>query len=165
MLKKIGIVLALMGLVIVARAQQSLGDMVSSAGLEWLAGDWQAETDNGSTIALSFKMDLDKHLCFVHQKGERSEAKGMVYVDPTSSEIKFCSVNNLGGAGTGVWSAEEGKAVLKYKHAGTDGRTMRLGMTFAKVNADSMEVKIFELSDNNELGNEARTTIKFNRKK
>jgi hypothetical protein len=165
MLKKLGLALALMALVTVARAQQNLGEMVSSAGLEWLAGDWQAETDSGNTLAVSFKMDLDKHLCFVHQKDQRSESKGMVYLDPATSEVKFCSVNNLGGLGTGVWSVEDAKAVLKYKHTGADGRTGRIGLTFAKVNADSMEVKIFELSENNELGTEARTTVKFNRKK
>lgn len=165
MLKKVELVLALIGLVTVARAQQSLGDLASGAGVEWLAGEWQAETDDGNTVFLSFTPDLDKHICIVHQKDQRSESKGIVFVDPATSEAKFCTANNRGGSGSGVWSAKDGKAILKYKHTSAEGTTARMGLSFTKVNAGTMEVKIFELSENNELGNEARTTLKFNRKK
>jgi hypothetical protein len=57
------------------------------------------------------------------------------------------------------------KAILKQKHAGIDGKITRMAITFAKVNADSMEVKIFDLNDQNEMGSEARITTTFQRKK
>jgi hypothetical protein len=40
-----------------------------------------------------------------------------------------------------------------------------MGITFAKVDANTMEVQIFELSDGDKLGRDARFTTKFKRKK
>lgn len=165
MLKKTVGLLALVGATFVAQAQSSLGELASQAKVDWLMGDWQATTDNGGTMAVSFKGDLDNHIALVTQKDQRSESKGIIIVDPAGGEPKFYCGNNLGGTGSGVWSAEDGKAVLKYKHTDADGRTMKMGITFTKVDANTMEVRIFDLSDKDELGTDARTTVQFKRKK
>jgi len=165
MLKKLGILMALAGMMCIAQAQQSLGDMVSGAGVDWLAGDWQAINDSGDTVFLGFKADLDNHIAFVHYKDQRSESKGIVMVDPGTGLPKYYAGNNQGGSGTGVWSVDGKKVILKYKHTAADGKTSRIGITFAKLDGESMEVKILALNDKDELGDDARWTGKFKRKK
>jgi len=165
MLKKSAILIALASMLCLAQAQQSLGDMASGAGLDWMAGEWQSANDSGNTVLLEFKPDLDKHIVLVHHKDQRSESKGIVLVDPTTGQPKYYNGNNLGGTGTGVWSAERKKAILKYKHTDAEGKTAKMGLTFAKLDDDSMEVKIFALGDDDQLGDEARVTTTFKRKK
>ena len=165
MLRKIGLVLALLGWVTVAQAQKSLGDLAADAGLDWLAGQWQAVSDRGDALSISFTPDLDKNIALVHYKDQNTESKGIVVVDPSTSEPRYYCGNNQGGYGTGVWSLEDKKAVLKYKHTAADGKVTRMGFTFAKVDAETMELKILELSDQDTLGTEPRWTAKFKRKK
>lgn len=166
MLKKIVCLLALVGFVSVAQAQSAkLGDLAAEAGVDWLVGDWQAVTDSGDTIFISFKADLDNRVGSVHFKDRRSESKGIVVLDPVSGEVKYYTGNNRGDVGTGVWSAEDKKAILKYKHTSADGNTSRMGLVFSKVNADTMQVKLYELSGQDELGDESRGDLEFKRKK
>jgi hypothetical protein len=165
MLKKTAIVLALFGAAIIVQAQSSLGELATQAKVDWLMGDWQAVSDSGDTTSVSFKADLDKHIAFVSHKDARGESKGIIIVDPVSGEPKFYSGNSLGGSGTGVWTAEDGKAILKYKQVAADGRTTSMGITFSKVDANSMEVKIYDLNDKGELGSDPRSTVQFKRKK
>ena len=165
MLKKLGILIAFAGMVCLAQAQQSLGDMVSGAGVDWLAGDWQAVNDSGDTVLLEFKPDLDKHIAFVHYKDQRTESRGIIVVDPGTGLPKYYTGDNKGGTGTGAWSVDGKKVILKYKHTGADGTTTRMGISFAKLDGESMEVKILDLSERDELGDDARWTGKFKRKK
>ena len=165
MFRKLVLTLALLGCVTAVQAQKSLGDLASEAGVDWLAGQWQGVNDSGDSLSLSFTPDLDKNISLVHFKDQNTESKGIVVVDPSTSEPKYFCGNNQGGYGTGVWSVEDKKAVLKYKHTAADGKVTRMGFTFAKVDAETMELKILELSDKDELGTEARWTAKFKRKK
>jgi hypothetical protein len=165
MLKKIGMLALLCGMMSVAQAQDSLGDLVNQAGVDWLMGDWQTTSDRGDTVQLSFKGDLDNHVAFITHKDQRTESKGIVIVEPGSTQPKYYAGDKLGGSGTGVWSVEDGKAILKYKHTAADGKVSKMGITFAKVDADTMEVNIYSLSDSDELGTDARVTTKFKRTK
>jgi hypothetical protein len=164
MLRKIGLLLAMCGLLTTAHAQKSLAEAATEAGVDWLLGQWQAD-NNGDVLALSFKAELDKHVVIVNYKDRRSETTGIILLEPGTMEPKYYAGDNLGGVGTGEWSAEDNKAILKNKHTNIDGKITKIGFTFTKVNADSMEVKIFALNDQNELGSEARSTITFQRKK
>jgi hypothetical protein len=164
MLKQIGLLLAISGLLTTAHAQKSLAEVATEAGVDWLLGQWQSDS-NGDVLALSFKAELDKHVIIVNYKDRRSETMGMILLEPGTMEPKYYAGDNLGGAGTGEWSAEDNKAILKHKHTDIDGKITKLGFTFTKVNADSMEVKIFALNDQNEMGSEARSNTTFQRKK
>ncbi len=164
MLKKMVLLVSMAGLLCAAQAQQSLGDMASQAGVEWLAGDWQSADDGGS-VSISFKPDLNNYVVFVTYKDQRADSKGMIFVDPASSQAKYCSANDQGGAGTGTWSAEKGKAILKYKHTEANGQVARMGITFSKTDSSTMEVKILDLNEKDQLGDEEKMTAKFKRKK
>lgn len=165
MLKKIVCLLAFAGVITAAQAQSKLGDLVAEAGVDWLVGDWQAETDSGDTVFISLKADLDNRVGFIHFKDRRSESKGIVVLDPISGEAKYYSGNNRGDAGTGVWTAEDNKAILKYKHTSADGNTTRMGLVFSKVNANTMRVALHELSEKDVLGEGSRGDLEFKRKK
>ena len=165
MLKKIGMLMTWLAMTFMVQAQQNLGELVAEAGVDWMIGQWQFTTDNGDDLILEFGADLDKHMGTVRYKDQRTESKGIVLLDPSSKEVKYYSVNNRGAFGTGTWTVEDNKAVLKFKQTDADGATMRMGLAFAKVDANTMEVQIFELGDSDKLGDEARFTAKFKRKK
>ncbi|MCL5098006.1 MAG: hypothetical protein M1608_10860 [Candidatus Omnitrophica bacterium] len=164
MLKKMGVVVALFGMLTMVPAQPNLVDLANEAGVGWLTGEWQTVNNEGQTVLLAFKPDLDNHIVQVHYKDARSESKGMVVLDPDTRNVKFWSANNLGGVGTGAWSAEDRRAILKYKHTDADGRLFRIGLTFTRLDANQMEVKLYDLSEYGELSSEPRWTATFTRK-
>jgi hypothetical protein len=165
MLRKIATILALFGLLTAARAEKSLGELASEAGVEWLLGQWQLEGDDADGPTLVFKGELDNHVVAVTYKDQRSETKGMIFLPPGTIEPKYYSGDDKGGVGIGAWSVEDNKAVLKNKHTDSEGRTIKMAITFEKLDDKSMEVKIFDLDDQNKLGSDARMTAKFVRKK
>jgi len=55
-----------------AGAQQSLRDLAKEYGADWLAGRWTATTDEGTTILLMYRWQLDGHLVTVDLKGKQT---------------------------------------------------------------------------------------------
>ncbi len=165
MLKTVALLLVIFGLTAPVQAQNTLAELASSAGVEWLLGDWQYVGDNGETVELSFKAELDNHICIVTYKDPRSQGKGIILLESGSMEPKYYAGDNRGGVTTGTWTAEDKKAILKSKNIDKDGQTRKMGIKFAKVDASSMELSIHDLNDQNELGDEARVTVKLQRKK
>lgn len=165
MLRKIALILAVFGLLTTARADKSLGELATEAGVDWLMGQWQMENDDADAPTLSFKGELDNHVVVVSYKDQNMETKGMIFLPPGTMEPKYHAGDNKGGVGTGVWSAEESKAILKHTHTDADGKVSKMAFTFAKLDSKSMELRIYELDSQNQLGSDARTTVKFVRKK
>jgi hypothetical protein len=158
------LVAALIALLVPVQAQQTLAEMVDEAGVAWLVGEWTGETDNGETIKLSFAWDLNKRVVSLHLTTSEMESKGMIGVDPVSKEIRYVAYDNRGGSGTGVWSAVDTKAILKYRGWNPDGEPRRMGVSFAKLSADTMKLELFGLTSGDELEDTARATIQFKRK-
>jgi hypothetical protein len=165
MLRKIAVLLAMFGLLTTAYAEKSLGELAAEGGVDWLVGQWQLDSDSGDGSTLSFKAELDNHVVTVIYKDQRSETKGMIFLPPGTMEPKYYSGDDKGGVGIGVWSAEDNKAILKNKHTDSEGKVIKMAITFAKLDANSMEIKIFDLDDQNQMGSDARVTAKFVRKK
>jgi hypothetical protein len=165
MLHRIGTAVVLLGMLSVSYAQNILGQMVKEVGVDWIIGQWETTTKGGDTVTVTFKADLNDHIGTIHYKDPRLESKGIVVVDPESGIAKYYLGDNQGGVGAGVWSAEDQKAILKIKLTAADGKSTRMGMIFRKVDADTIEVKHYELSDTEELGHQIRATLTLKRKK
>jgi len=148
-----------------ARAQQTLGDLVEEAGLNWMIGSWVTTTDEGEKIQLIYKWELDKHLVTIQVKMPDYEYRGMIFYVPAKEQVVQVAVDNRGGSGKGVWEPDGDKAVMKIEHTGTDGETNRMGLVHSKVNAETMKMELYAMESTGELAEEPWATLEYKRQR
>jgi hypothetical protein len=146
------------------QAQSSLVSLAREAGVDWLLGEWEGSGDNGDVIQTAFRPELNDHIVIVTYKDSRSEAKGMIMVEPGTEQAKYCTADNQGGVGDGIWSVEEGKIILRYRYVSPEQETRRMAIVFTKLASDRMDVAIHELDSGNVVG-ASRWNTEFKRKK
>jgi hypothetical protein len=146
-----------------ANAQQSLGDVVAEAGLDWMIGRWVAKTDDGDKLQLTYRRQLEKHLVTIVLRTPDFQYYGMIFYVPAKEQVVQVGVDDEGGSGKGLWQPEDGKAILKIEHTGTEGETQRMGFVHSKVNAETMKVGMYALESTGELADEPWAKLEFKR--
>ena len=148
-----------------ARAQGTLGNLVSEGGFDWMIGKWEATNDEGDKVELEYKWELNKNLITIQLKWPNFEYRGMIFYMPAKERVVQAGVDNGGGNGMGTWEPVGEKALLKYEHTGLYGEVSRMGVGHSKVDAKTMKVEIYEMSSDGELGAEPGLTMEFKRQK
>ena len=144
---------------------RDLADLVREGGVDWLMGKWKGETDSGDTISLSYEWALSPSLAVLNYKDPNDESHALIYVDPADSKVRHLGVGRKGGVGSGEWMAENGVATLRYTAREVSGETRKMAFVHRKVDADTLEVAVYELKSDGQLGDSAWATIRFKRQK
>lgn len=163
-IKTLAFIALIAQLTCVSLAQRTLSGLAAEVGVEWIIGSWVGTSDSGGTIELSFKPDLKDRIAIVTYNDGRSESRGMIYMDPNSEEPKYLSVNTQGAVGTGTWTAEDNKPILKYRQVNSDGQTSKMALVFKKIDAKTMEVALHDLESGDQVSDSSRGSIQFKRK-
>lgn len=148
-----------------ARAQQTLGDLVEEAGLNWMVGRWVTTTDEGDKIQLIYTWQLDKHLATIQLKTPDFEYYGMIFYVPAKGQVVQVGVDDRGGSGKGLWEPDGDKAVMKIEHTGVYGETQRMGLVHSKVNAETMKMELYAVESTGGLADESWATLEFKRQR
>ncbi len=148
-----------------AMAQQSLRDVAKEYGCDWLAGRWTATTDDGTTILLVYKWELDGHLLTADFKMGGYASRGMVFYVPGEEKATQVSVDNRGGRSKGTWEVQEdGKLVSKREHVDAEGNVRKSATVYTKVDVNTIKIALYGLDQDGELADEPWFTMDFKRK-
>ena len=147
-----------------AAAQQSLRDVAKEYGSDWLAGRWTATTDDGTTILLVYKWELDGHLMTADFKMGEYASRGMIFYVPGEEKATQVSVDNRGGRSKGTWEAQDGKLVSKSERVDAEGNVQKSAAVYSKVDAKTIKIALYGLDQDGELNDEPWFTMDFNRK-
>ncbi len=147
-----------------AVAQQSLRDLVTVYGYDWLAGRWTAKTDNGTTILLVYKWELNGHLLTVDLKMGEYASRGMIFNVPSEEKATQVSVDNRGGRSKATWEArEDGTLVSKSEYVDVEGNVRKSATVYTNVDAKTIKIAIYGLDENGGLNDEPWFTMDFKR--
>ena len=126
-----------------AVAQQKLGDLVSEAGFDWMAGKWVAYSDEGTKIELEYKWALDKHAIMMDFKMGEFRYQALAIYVASRQEVIHIGADNQGGTWKGAWDAEADAAVLRLEQTKVDGEVEKADVVHAKVDAKTMKVTMY----------------------
>ncbi|HIJ53701.1 MAG TPA: hypothetical protein HPP66_11180 [Planctomycetes bacterium] len=147
-----------------AVAQQSLRDLAKEYGADWLAGRWTATTDEGATILLVYKWELDGHLLTVDLRMGEYASRGMSFYVPGEEKAIEVGVDNRGGRTRGTWEPQDDRLVSKREHVDAEGKVRKSAAVYSKVDARTMKIALYGLDENGELNDEPWFTMDFKRK-
>jgi hypothetical protein len=148
-----------------AGGQQSLGELVTMGGFEWLIGDWKATTDQGGEIHSFYKWGLNKNVITMGFKMGEFEGRGMIYYDPAEFKVVQIGIDNRGGIAKGAWDADGEKAVARLEYTPADGEKRRMASVHSKVDAETMKVEFYEMDSDGWLSDEPTGTLEYKRQK
>ncbi len=148
-----------------AGAQQSLGDLVREAGLDWMAGRWVATTDQGQKIEAVYRWELNRHLVSTSFKMGEFEGRGMIYYSPTEDRVVQVGVDNQGGSNKGIWYPEGDKAIAKLEYTQASGESGKMAVVHWKVDARTMKAAMYAVQESGELADEPWATLEYKRVK
>jgi len=161
----LAIAAVLVVLTVGAGAQQSLGDLVTMSGFEWLIGEWTATTDQGGEIHSFYKWGLNKNLITLGFKMGEFEGRGMIYYVPAEDKVVQVGVDNRGGIAKGVWDADGDKAVARLEYTPAEGEIRRMASVHSKVDAETMKVEFYTMDSDGRLSEEPLGTLQYKRQK
>jgi hypothetical protein len=147
-----------------AAAQQSLRDLNKEYGVDLLAGRWTAKIDDGITILLVYKWELNGHLMTVDLKMGEYASRGMIFYAPDGEKVTQVSVDNMGSRSKGTFGArDDGTLVSKSEHVDAEGKVRKSATIYRKVDAKTMKIALYGLEENGELNDEPWFTTDFKR--
>ena len=147
-----------------AAAQQSLRDLTTEFGYDWLAGRWTATTGEGSTIQLVYKWELNGHLLTVDFKMGEYASRGMIFNVPNEVKVTQVSVDNRGGRSKSTWDGrEDGTLISKSERVNAEGEVQKSATVYSKVDAKTIKIALYGLDENGELNDEPWFTTEFKR--
>ena len=157
-------VMALLALFVVpAAAQQSLGDLVSQGGYDWLIGKWLATTDEGGQLRFEHKWALDRNTMLVDFQMGGFRLQGMIVFIPSREEVIQISADNQGGTWKGTWRDEYGDAVHRTEQTRPDGQTWKAEIVYTRVDADTMKTTMYAVDSDGYRAAEAMGTVTYKR--
>jgi len=157
-------VMALLALFVVpAAAQQSLGDLVSQGGYDWLIGKWLATTDEGGQLRFEHKWALDRNTMLVDFQMGGFRLQGMIVFIPSREEVIQISADNQGGTWKGTWRDEYGDAVHRTEQTRPDGQTWKAEIVYTRVDADTMKTTMYAVDSDGYRAAEAMGTMTYKR--
>ena len=143
-------------------AAESLGDLARSSGQDWMAGKWLSADGSAS---LSYEWILDRHAITMTFKMGSRESSGLLTHTPGTETVNFTGADNAGGITTGVWSEEGGHLVLKLKHTEAEGKVITMAIEHIKTDANTMTVKVFDVTASGALESSPKLEMIYNRQK
>ena len=148
-----------------AVAQQSLRDLTTEFGYDWLAGRWTTTTNEGAVIQLTYKWELNGHLLAVDFKMGEYASRGMIFSKPDQEKATQVSVDNKGGRSKATWEArEDGTLVSKSERVNAEGEVQKSAAVYSKVDARTIKIALYGLNEGGELNDEPWFTTEFKRK-
>jgi hypothetical protein len=141
---------------------QSLGDLVSEGGFEWLVGKWKA-TDEGRTYEVEYKPTLDWHAGVVDASIGDFKFHALITYEPYSQQIVQTGADSLGGIWKGTWDEDYAGAACRLEYSKPDGTKQKLEHVYIKVDNDTFRVKEYGVDSSGYRSAEARGTLTFRR--
>jgi hypothetical protein len=119
---------------------QTLGDLISQGGYEWLIGKWVAAKDD-RTYQIEHTPILDKHAALVNVKIGDFQYRGIVMYAPVNQEISQVGADNMGRIWKGTWEQGDEGAVYKVDLTKADGTTQKIQIVYVKGDNDTLKTK------------------------
>jgi hypothetical protein len=123
---------------------ETLGDMVSQGGYEWIIGKWTA-TKDGRTYELEHIPILDKHAALVNVKIGDFKYCGIVTYAPTRQEISQVGADNMGRVWKATWEQGDEGAVHKAEVTKPDGTVQKMQIVYIKGDNDTLKTKEYSI--------------------
>lgn len=123
---------------------QTLGDLVSQGGYEWLIGRWLA-TKEGRTYQVEYKPVLDKHAGLVDVAINDFKYRGLIMYAAARQEIVETGADNMGRTWKGVWEQGDEGAAYKADVTKADGTTQKIQVVFIKGDDDTLKTKEYSV--------------------
>jgi len=123
---------------------ETLGDLISQGGYEWLVGKWTA-TKEDRTYQVEHIPILNKHAAIVNVKIGDFQFQGMITYSPTSREISQVGADTQGRIWKGTWEQGDEGAVLKTDVTKNDGTTQKLKLVYIKGDSDTLKTKEYSV--------------------
>jgi hypothetical protein len=144
---------------------QTLGDLVSQGGYEWMIGKWVAG-EGDREYELEQKPILDKHAALMDVKIGDFKYQGIVMCAPARQEITQIGADSFGGIWKGTWSQDpDGAAACRWEYIKADGSTYKLEHAYVKGDNDTLKVKQYDIAASGTRASEPRDELVFKRQK
>jgi uncharacterized protein (TIGR02246 family) len=123
-------------------------------GLEWLIGDWAAESDKGETARVSFTYTDDQNFMnstFTTTFKNIAIGGGTQWIgwDPSAKTIRSWTFETSGGFGEGTWTPDGNKWIVKATGVIRDGKKLAATNVLTRIDDDTMS---WESKDRTEDG-------------
>ena len=145
--------------------QQSFRDLAKEYGSDWLVGRWTATMDNGTTILLVYKWELDGHLITVDFKMGEYASRGMIFYVPTEEKVTQVSVDNRGGRTKATWEPQDDKLISKSERVDAEGNVQKNATVYSKVDAQTIKIALYGVDEDGELADEPWGSLDFKRQR
>ena len=143
---------------------QNLKSLANQEGVAWLEGRWKTTTDDGQDITLNYQWAVEGNAIIVNVKIGDTTSHGMIYFSQDEQQVKQISVDSKGRVTNSTWDSEYGKLILKISRVDDYGQTQKMGVTFDKVDANTMTVKLYGL-EQGQLSYDPWAEMEFKREK
>jgi hypothetical protein len=140
---------------------QTLGDVVSQGGYEWLIGKWVA-TKEDRTYELEHMPILNKHASLVSVKIGDFRYQGLITYAPASQEISQIGTDSMGRLWEGTWQQGDEGAVYKADITKDDGTTQKIQLVYVKGDNDTLKTKEYSVESGSPM---LRDELTFKRQK
>lgn len=144
-------------------AQETLGDLVSSGGYDWIIGRWTATGDNDQKMEFTFDWTLDKHAVLSGIRIGDFKYEGLIMLSPAGEEAVDQGVDNRGGTWKGAWAPEGSGLVRKAELLNADGQTHKGEAIFDKVDADTVTITLYLIDGNGNRNSEPFSKLNYKR--
>ncbi|MGA1238697.1 MAG: hypothetical protein ACO34E_17750 [Limisphaerales bacterium] len=148
-------------LTLTTKAQVTLASLANEANAGWMLGSWKGTTDNGDSMELGFKWELDKHMIVLTINAGGMEAKGFTVMEPGSELPSYMGVDNQGSVSKGNWNYEDGALVLRLETKRAYEAPRKWAATFSGSESSGLTVKMHGLESWGGLSYPATATIKL----
>ena len=158
------VLLSLVALMGSVASAQNLKNLVEQEGFAWLVGHWKTTTDDGQDISLNYRWAVEGNAVIVDLKIGDITSHGMIYLLQDTQQVKQISVDSKGRVTNSTWDAQYGDLILKTSITNDEGQTQKMGVTFEKVDATTMTIKLYDMQYG-ELSYEPWAEMEFKREK
>ena len=145
-----------------AMGQSALEKMVEEGQMGWLPGRWTATTDEGDSITLVYRWQLNKNMISVYFKVGDYSYQGMIFCVPGEEKVIEVGIDSKGSTAKCEWDVTWDGAVSKRESSQADGQKQSIGILTSKVDKDTMKMKISAMEDGN-VSSDVFATIEFKR--
>ncbi len=163
-MKTTALILALFTLIpapVVLRAE-TLAEMASAAGVDWIIGKWATE-DGNTSIAYTWK--LDKNVIGVAFKMGDREAEGLIMRKPGTKDVIYGAADNKGGMTTGKWNEYNEHPTLVTTNTDAEGTAKKMAAEHIKTDEDTLTVKLYAVGDDGKPDESKSGEVVFKRQK
>ncbi len=145
-----------------AMGQTALERMVEEGQMGWLPGRWTATTDEGDSITLVYRWQLNKNMISVSFKVGDYSYQGMIFCVPGEEKVIEVGIDSKGSTHKCEWDVTWDGAMSKREASKVDGQKESMGIASSKVNKDTMKMKLYAM-EYGSLSNDAWATLEFKR--